>query len=190
MHGHQWIPVEGTIVDAEPARGHHECRYTIQVRKPDGALIARTIKHKDQVPYQVGTKIRAQISDGNEIRFDPNYTAEASILATMDMTDQIRAASEQFNTGPVFDGGARTNVVLSGNSQGAAAFAGLLGAADANIQAFGPDGQPIQADAAELSQLAQTMLSGDPAARQAAADRLRQIGHGTRQPLDIEDFSG
>jgi hypothetical protein len=182
MHGHQWFPVEGTIVDAEPAHGRHEYRYTIQARKPDGALISRTIKHKDQVPYQVGTKVRAQFSDTNEIRFDPNYTGEASILATMDMTDQIRAASEQFNAGPVFDGGVRTNVVLRGNSQGAAAFAGLLGAAGATVSAVGPDGQPIQVDPAELSQLAQTMLSGDPAARQAAADRLRQLGHGAQQP--------
>jgi hypothetical protein len=185
MHGHQWLATEGTITDVEPAHGRHEHHYTIQVRKPDGVLIRRTIKHKDQVAYQVGTKVRAEISDANEIRFDPNYTGEASIISTMDMTDQIRAASEAFDApgarGPQF--GTETNVVFNTSTEGAAAFAGIFGSAGATVSAVGPDGQPLPVDATELSQLALAMFSGDPAAKEAAAERLRQLGHGT-QPTD------
>jgi hypothetical protein len=187
MHGHQWLPAEGTIVDVEPAHGRHEHHYSIQIRKPDGVLIRRTIKHKDQVPYQVGSKVRAEISDTNEIRFDPNYTGEASIIATMDMTDQIREASEAFDSpgarGPQF--GTRVNIaganvfVASADAKVAlAAMFDSVGLANgATVSAIGPDGQPLQADPAELAHLAQVVLSGDPAARQAAAERLKQIGY-------------
>jgi hypothetical protein len=191
MHARQWLATEGTIVDAEPAHGRHEHHYTIEIRKSDGSLIRRQIKHKDQVPYQVGTKIRAEISDTNEIRFDPLYHGGASIISVMDMTDQIRAASEAFDApgarGPDF--GNQTNVVFNSGTDGAAAFAGLLGAAGATVSVIGPDGQPLQVDPAKITPLAQAILSGDPALRESAAEVLRMYAR-NEQPLDTDDFSG
>lgn len=92
-----WWPAEGMIVDVENAFGHHEQKYTIEVRKFDGPLIRQVVKHKSFPPYDVGTRVRVQISDANEMRFDPAAPGEAAIIATLDMSSQIAEASAAFD---------------------------------------------------------------------------------------------
>ncbi len=106
MAKNQWWPTEGMIVDVESAFGHHEQKYTIEVRKWDGPLIRRVVKYKTFPPYDVGTKVKVQISDGSEVRFDPSLPGEAAIVSTMDLSDQIAEASATFAKspgGPKFD---------------------------------------------------------------------------------------
>jgi hypothetical protein len=74
-----WIAAVGTITNVESAFGRHEHRYTIDAERA-GVRISRTIKHKDRVEYQAGTQVRIEISDDGDIRFDPNYEGDASIV--------------------------------------------------------------------------------------------------------------
>jgi hypothetical protein len=186
MHGQQWYSAEGQVVDVEPARGHHEYNFTIEARKNDGALIRRTIKHKERAPYQVGTRLKIEISDNNnEIRFDPNYPGDAAVLSTMNMTDQIRDASAAFDgsAGPSFASVDGFTVGDPSQAGGASAilldaFARLHGGPTAQV--IGPDGQSLAVDSGEIVQLTQAATSGDPEARRAAIDRLHQIRDAAR----------
>jgi hypothetical protein len=180
----QWQPAEGQIIDVEPAHGHHEHHFTIDVRKPDGGVFRRTVKHKVAAPYQVGTTVRVEIDQDNEVRFDPNYPGDAAIISTMDMSDQIRAASDDFSnvSAPSF-------AAVDGFSGGAGgfggtggeAFAAFFGGAGATAQVIGPDGQPVAVDMSEIMRLTMAVRSSDPQARQEAIDRLRQIGYSAQQ---------
>ncbi|HET9897049.1 MAG TPA: hypothetical protein VFQ44_19110 [Streptosporangiaceae bacterium] len=196
----QWWPAEGMIVDVESAFGHHEYKYTIQVRKWDGPLIQRAVKHKAFPPYDVGTKVRVQIGDDNQVRFDPSLPGEAAIVSTMTMSDQIAEASASFDQhrySPQFDSGSKPGFgslnVLRAEGQisfvtsgaagdtpvagglAAALSAALKGHADADIKMIGPSGIEVVIDRAEISGLAQAVGSGDQDARKAAIARLREL---------------
>jgi hypothetical protein len=184
----QWQSTDGQIIDVEPAHGHHEHHFTIDVRKPDGGVFRRTVKHRVAAPYQVGTTVRVEIDQDNEVRFDPNYPGDAAIISTMDMSDQIRAASDDFSnvSGPSFaavDGfsGGAGGAGGFGGTGGGEAFAAFFGGAGMTAQVIGPDGQPVPVDMSEIMTLTQAVRSGDPQARQQAIDRLRQIGYGAQQ---------
>jgi hypothetical protein len=159
MSRHQWQPAEGQIVNVEEAHGRHELNYTIEARKADGALIRRTVKHKEKFPYEVGTTVRIEISQDNEIRFDPVYTGESAIISTMSMTDQIQAASSQFTSFDSFDG--------SGSGSG-------LGSGSI-IRMVGPDGRELDVDTDEVATLFEAIISEDPVAKEAASARLAEI---------------
>ncbi|HWF82553.1 MAG TPA: hypothetical protein VN695_18415 [Streptosporangiaceae bacterium] len=197
-----WWPAEGTIVDVENAFGHHDQKYTIEVRKFDGPLIRRVVKHKAVPPYDVGTRVKVQISDSNEIRFDPSAPGEAAIIATMDMADQIAEASASFDdhsTTPRFAdydkpafGSFRQ---LAGDQNfitfSVASGAGVVGTpthslpgvltllrqepAATSVVMTGPDGREVQIDRGEISELAHAMTSDEPGVRAAAIEKWHTL---------------
>jgi hypothetical protein len=174
MAKQQWMPAEGMIVDVASTHGHHESRYTIEARAWDGDLIRHEVKHKQFPPYTVGSRIKLQVSDDRELRFDPNYPGDAAIITTMDMTDQIREASAYFGSAgarPAFDQPAKLPPFgVVGTFRDSPAH---LGASGTTAHVLGADGRP--ADHPELRQLIHEATSDDPAVRQAARDRLHEI---------------
>jgi hypothetical protein len=174
MARQQWMPTEGMIVDVASAHGHHESRYTLEARAMDGDLIRHEVKHKQFPPYTVGSRIKLEVSDDRELRFDPNYPGDAAIITTMDMTDQIREASAYFGSAgarSAFDQPAKLPPFGAvGTFRDSPA---QLGASGTTAHVLRPDGQP--ADRPELRQLIHDATSDDPAVRQAARDRLHEI---------------
>jgi hypothetical protein len=191
VRGHQWQPAEGTIVDVRSR--HHEHHYTIDFRTDSGVLHRRTVKHKSPAAYAIGTRVRVEIDQDNEIRFDPNAPGGDPVIATMTMSDQIREASAAFDrpgvSGPSFGefggagfggagfGGAGFGGAgFGGAGFGGAGFGGAgFGGAGFAASVIGPDGQQLPFDPAEISQLTQAVMSGAQAARHAAIQRLHQI---------------
>ena len=175
MARQQWMPADGMIVDVASTHGHHESKYTLEARAWDDDLIRREVKHKQFPPYTVGSRIKLQVSDDRQIRFDPNYPGDAAIITTMDMTDQIAEASAFFDSA-----GARRSAF---DQPGRLPPFGAVGTfrdspaqlgASGTTHILGPDGQP--ADRPGLRQLLHdATTSDDPAVRQAALDRLHQI---------------
>jgi hypothetical protein len=127
LRGHQWEPAEGTIVDVQSR--HHEHHYTIDVRTDRGVLVRRTVKHRSPAAYAIGTKVRVEIDQDNEIRFDQNSPGGDPVIATMTMSDQIREASAAFDSpgvgGPNFGGfGSPGGAGFGGAGFGGAGFGG------------------------------------------------------------------
>jgi hypothetical protein len=190
MRDHQWQPAEGTIVDAQSR--HHEHHYTIEVTNSDGLQIQRTIKHRSPSAYPVGARVRVEVSRTNEVRFDPNAPGGDPLIGTMSMSDQIQQASAAFDGpgvggpdfGPSF-GTFGSGGTVFGPGAGASGgiggifgdLAGTFGAMSGGMtaQVIGPGGRQLPFDPAEVSQLTQAIMSGDPAARQAAIQRLHEI---------------
>jgi hypothetical protein len=188
MLGHKWEPAQGIIVRAEtvPQHKHHhgadalraERKYVVEVRKPNGDLITGTVVHSGY-PLAAGTTVQVEVhSKNNEIRLDPN--AAAGPAGGMSMSDQIRDAAAAFDgrSGAAGSGIASMPGSAGGVAPGLAGLLGALGAAQGSVHVLGPGGQPITMSAAqgnEITQLAQAMMSGDPAARQAAVERIHQI---------------
>ncbi len=177
MARQQWVPAEGTIVDVANALGHHEFKYTIEVRNWNRALIRREVKHKWSPPYTVGSRVKVEVSDDSQIRFDARHPGEAAIISTMNMTDQIQEAAAAFDRP-----GARNSPF--GGPGGLMPFGAVgtfsgqgthLGASGTTMRAFGPDGEPLEVDPTELKQLIRDIASGDPAAKLAARDRIQQL---------------
>lgn len=199
----QWWPTEGMIVNVENSFGHHEQKYTIEVRKWGGPLIQRTIKHKTWPPYDVGTRVRVQLSKDDEIRFDPDAPNEMAIISTMDMTAQIAEASAAFAHDrarptlgeplgkPDFGalqkvrGGEDVSFVVTSDSGApvelgavrgiAAAFKAIAVNPGASVHMVGPDGLQVAVDPAEIKELARAMRSTDQAERKAAIDRWHEL---------------
>jgi hypothetical protein len=167
MDGRQWMPADGTIIKAEPARGRHGFRYTIAVRTADGSLIRRTIRHKDAFPYQAGTMVRVEIAGGDEIRIDPLYPGAAAVLGPADQPGQpgqaSDAAGEFGSPGPAAppDPAAETSGTTVAGADAEAVLAQFFGALVAppgskpkvtgtvtrTSSVPGPDGRTVQAAA-------------------------------------------
>jgi hypothetical protein len=186
MHGHQWVPAEGTIIDVESRR--HEHIYTIDGLNSRNVNVRGTVKHKSATFYPVGSKVRIEIDEHNQMRFDQNAPGGDPLISTMTMSDQIAEAANAFDRpgsyGPDFGGpaGQPGTVILTGGStvglggglpEGLAGFVSTFGGASAQV--IGPDGSQLPINAQEIAQLTQAVLSGDPAARQAAIQRLHAI---------------
>jgi hypothetical protein len=187
MRGHEhrgndyWEPAQGMIARVETRQSRRksdatpEHHYVVDVRLASGSMIRGTVIEQSQVARAVGHTVPVEVHPkNNEIRLDLNSNSSAmTTLAgeTVNMPDQIR--------------GMATGIEVTGS--GAAGLGGLssllggLGAAGITPGVHMIDassGQEIQLGAAqgqELQQLAQAMMSGDPAARQAAVERIRQI---------------
>lgn len=198
MSKSQWSPAEGVIVDVQNAFGHHERKYTIEVRKPDGPPSSRIVKHKAFPPYDVGTRVKVEISDLNEIRFDPNAPGEAAIIAKMNMSDQIAEASAAFGdhaTGPRFTGDDKSfrrlqsdssaiTFTVTGGGRGKAEYSAnsLPGAVtllrqhpDATLVVITGSAGEVLIDRSELSELAHAMTSHEPGARRAAVEEWHKL---------------
>lgn len=186
MLGHKWEPAQGTVVEARsgPTTGHGigatlhpEQHYVVEVRKPTGGLIRGTVTEKSDFMHAVGATIGVEVhSRTNEIRIDPHARA-GSVRAMIDMAQQVRGSQGTAGAG------------------GMAGLAGALGAAasgGASPHVLGPEGQelPIHTASGEISSLAQAMRSGDPAARQAAIDRLRELRDHARDRASRQQAGG
>lgn len=200
MSKSQWSPAEGVIVDVQNAFGHHEQKYTIEARKLNGPLVSRIVKHKAFPPYDVGTKVKVQISDHDEIRFDPDAPGEAAIIGVMNMSDQIAEASAAFRdhpTGSRFTGdensfrrlsndpSAITFTVISGSGHRKAEHSAnslpgvitlLRQHPDATLVVMtGSAGREVVINRTELSELAHAMTSTKPGARRAAVEEWHKL---------------
>jgi hypothetical protein len=186
MRGH-WEPAEGTIVDVDASR--REPTYTIEAWSSRSLHVRATVKHKSPTIYPVGSKVRIELNEHNQMRFDVNAPGGDPLISTMTMSDQIAEAAAAFDRpgahAPDFGnatGRPGTVIVSSGAAtirfagdmpQALAGFVNAIGATNARV--IGRDGSEVPVDGDEISQLTQAVLAGDPAARQAAVLRLRQI---------------
>jgi Short C-terminal domain len=162
MLGNKWEQAQGTIVEAQTApvsgRGvaaamQVEHRYVVEVRRPTGEVIRGTVIDKSPGGYGVGTVIGVEVhSKSGEMRLDPSQQI-VSVSAMMNAAGQMPGFGGP--VGPYSHGGPRGNV----------------------MHVIGPGGMelPIQIDAAEVGRLAQAIRSGDPVARQAAMNQLREL---------------
>jgi hypothetical protein len=162
MLGHKWEQAQGTIVEVlnGPAgsRGiaaamQVEHRYVVEVRRPTGEVVRGTVIDRSPGGYGVGTIIGVEVhSKSGEIRLDPSQQI-VSVSAMMNAAGQMPGFGGP--VGPYSHGPASDNV----------------------MHVIGPGGQdlPIQFDPGQIAGLAQAIRSGDPVARQAAMDQLRQL---------------
>ncbi len=173
MLGHKWEPAQGTVIEAHAH--HHERRYVIEVRTPTGELIRGNVTEKGGFPHPVGAVVAVEMhSKSGEMRIDPNARTD-SIRGMMQVAEQMRASA-----------GAAGPAGAVGGAASIAALASALGAASqggAAVHIMGPDGQelPVHVNPGDIANLAEAIRSGDPAARQAAADRLHQLRDQARQ---------
>ncbi len=184
MRGHQWNSAEGTIVDFESRR--HEHTYTIDAWNGRGIHVRGTVRHKSPAAYPVGSTVRIEIDEHNQMRFDPSAPGGDPLISTMSMTDQIAEAAAAFDQpsasrGPDFGTarggrGGRGSVIMTSGEATIHFDRGASDPGNTNAHVIGPDGQHVPIDPAEVAQLTQAMLSGDVAAKQAAIERLHQIG--------------
>jgi hypothetical protein len=172
MLGHKWEPAQGTVIEAQAH--HHERRYVIEVRTPTGELIRGNVTVKSGFPHPVGAVIGVEMnSKSGEMRIDPNARTE-SIRGMMQAAEQMRASA-----------GAAGTAGALGGAASIAALASALGGASGGgaVHVMGPDGQelPVHMNPGDITNLAQAIRSGDPAARQAAVDRLHELRDQARQ---------
>src|ERR1022692_1440403 len=187
MRGHEyWEPAQGAIVRVETKQPHRrsdamhpEHHYVIDVRLSSGSIIRGTAKEKSATARSVGLRVQVEVHPkNNEIRLDPNSSPDVTggmvnADGLVNMADQIRAA-----TAGIAAGG--SGIAAMDGLSGAIGAIGALGAlaGQPGVHIIDASGQEVQlgtAQGQELQQLAQAMMSGDPAARQAAVERIRQI---------------
>ncbi len=173
MLGHKWEPAQGTIVQARsgPASGHghgaashREHHYVIEVRKPTGEVIRGNVTEKNILAHAVGTTIGVEVhSKTGEVRIDPSARTD-SVRTMVDMAQQMRGGQDPAGAGGMPGAGRAGGL-------GASASGGDV------LRVLGPDGQelPIHMESGEIGKLAEALRSGDPAARQAAMERLREL---------------
>ncbi len=168
MLGNKWEAAQGTVVDAQsgPVSGRGiaaamqvEHRYVVEVRRPTGEVIRGTVIDTSPGGYAVGTLIGVEVhSKSGEMRIDPSQ--------------QVVSVSAMINAAGQMPGFGSPVGPYSGGAQGSHV-----------VRVLGPGGQelPIAFDPGEMSALAQAIRSGDPAARQAAMNRLRELRDVARQ---------
>ena len=173
MLGHKWEPAQGTIVEARAH--HHERSYVIEVRKPTGEVVRGNVTEKGGFPHPVGAVVAIEVhSKSGEMRIDPSARTD-SIRGMMQVAEQMRASAGAAGAGGAVGGAATISALAS--ALGAASQGG------AAVHVLGPDGQelPVHVNPGDISSLAQAIKSGDPAARQAALDRLHELRDQGRQ---------
>jgi hypothetical protein len=171
MLGHHWSPAEGKVVQVlgDPTTGRYSASarsrryYVVEVRTQAGEVIRGNVAHQGGVQHEVGAILGVEVNaETNEIRL--SSAARSGTAIGMDVSEQIRANATAFDN--------------------QAGVIGSAGSAKPNVMTFssvrviGPGGQDIALDsplAAEIGQLGELLLAGDPVARQAAIDRLHQI---------------
>ena len=184
MLGHKWESAQGTIIQAQtgPPSGqgtatamHPVHEYLIEVRKPSGELIRGTVTEKSMFQYPVGSTIGVEVhSKTNEIRFDPSARVD-SIRGMVHMAQQMRGAAAAGTVMGVTGLGGPGQVHIAGES----------------MHVIGPGGQQVPVTGTqgeEIRSLVQAMMAGDPAAKQAAAARIRELKDQLRQQaMDRQD---
>jgi Short C-terminal domain len=176
MLGHKWEPAQGTVlsVRAHPGSGHDGARhpeqhYQIEAQLSAGGVVRALVIDKNEFAHPVGAKVAVEVNaKTSEIRFDPGSRAADPSPGFVNIAQGI-----QNLTGPP------AAVNISGTA-GIAEFFGALAAGQpggASVHVVSSGGQDVQVamDGGEISNLAQAMISGDPAAKQAAMQRIQQI---------------
>ncbi len=204
MVGHKWESAQGVVVQAQtgPPSGHGMAaamhpvhQYVIEVRKPNGETIRGEVTERSFVAHQVGATVPVEVnSKTNEIRIDPSARVD-SVRGLVNMAHQMRDAAAAGTLGGVagmagmagmagFGGGMNQGPIggmnqdpMGGMNQGPMGGMNQGQMGGASMQVIGPDGRqvPVAIQGDEVRNLAQAMMSGDPAAKQAAMERIRQI---------------
>lgn len=175
MFGHKWEQAQATVIgvqDAPPtghaSSSHLEHQYLVEVRLPSGDVLRGSVTQRSLIPHPAGSPIPVQVNaKSGEIRIDPAAKAE-SMRDLIGEARQLRAQMGQAaGTGaaPIPGGAAGLAALAAGTATGSVH---IIGAA-------GPDLTAAGVSASEVTGLAQAMMSGDAAARQAAVERLKQI---------------
>jgi hypothetical protein len=201
MLGHKWESAEATILNlrTHPGSGHTgghggaadpEQHYGVEVHLTDGSVIRGLVIDKSQFVHPIGAKVTVEVNTKtHELRLDSRSHADASngVVNMAQQIEDMRSASSGTSTSFTVSGAA--GMPRAGGLPGLAGVAGAEGIAGlfdaviasqsggASVHVVGPDGQdiPVAMQDGEVANLAQSILSGDPAAKQAAMERIRQI---------------
>jgi hypothetical protein len=180
MHSHHWESAEGTIANAhsQPMEmpGKHGVRnvtvYDMDVRTPDGNVMEANVASEEHRLLRPGMVVRLEINSRTaEIRLHPKHE---NLVIRRDGPIPSRA-SERFAPPPGPGGPGAPGIDLGqlfGGNFPAAARVFVTTSAGADFPA---DGQAHPADAGAASELLRTVMSGDPAAKAAAKEQLRQL---------------
>jgi hypothetical protein len=201
MLGHKWESAEATILNlrTHPGSGHSgghgsaadpEQHYGVEVHLADGSVIRGLVIDKSQFVHPIGAKVTVEVNTKtHELRLDSRSHADAS-NGVVNMAQQIQdIGSAGSGTSASFTVSVAEGMPRAGGLPGLAGVAGAEGIAHlfdaviasqsggASVHVVGPDGQdiPVAMRDGEVGDLAQAILSGDPAAKQAAMQRIRQI---------------
>jgi hypothetical protein len=165
MIGHRWQAAEGTVVATRteqmqlPDRpGMHWVNvHDVDVRTPDGEQGRARVPDPDGDTLHAGTVVRLEINDKTgEIRLNPHR--DKRIISLGHGPGGI-AGPDEFNPP-----GARRMPTVTATGPGAANFAQLFA-----------NGPPVMIGGTDASDILRTVMSGDPAERAAAKDRLREL---------------
>lgn len=169
MLGHKWEPATGTIVNAEtlsPGSGRGSAdrpvhRYFVELQRPgNGEYVRGIVDERHEFRRPLDSTIRVQVrSHSDEMRLDPDDPGPSVGMINIEqqMRDTAAAASR-------FGSGAHVQV------------------ASASVHLAGQNAADLQGE--DISELVHAMMSGDPAARQAAAERIREIKARAQQRAD------
>jgi hypothetical protein len=171
MLGHHWSPAEGKIVEVlgDPTTGRYGASsrsrhyYVVEVRTETGEVIRGNVAHQGSFRHEAGTILGVEVNaKTNEIRL--SSAAKSGAVSGVDVSEQIRANAAAFDN--------------QAGGFGSAGFASPNVRTFSSVRVVGPGGEDIALDGsmmAEMRQLTQSLMTGDPAARQAAIDRMHQI---------------
>jgi len=141
--------------------------YLVEVRKPNGEMLRTTVSETSRFMHALGSPMAI------EINFK---TGEAKI----DVHGMSKLAQEMLRYQPSAAAGMPDGGVggLTGGIAGLVSAIGAASTVSQSVHVIGPNGQEIPASALggeDISGLVHAMMSGDPAAKQAAVERIRQI---------------
>jgi hypothetical protein len=179
MLGHKWEKVTARVVGLQgggalpapgsgPSMGMQEPRdYVVEIRKPSGELLRTTVSETGRFMHSLGSPMAIEINfKTGEAKIDPHGMAK---LAQEMLRYQPSAAAG------IPDGGAAG---LTGAIAGLVNAIGTTSTVTQSVHVIGPNGQEIPAGALggeDITGLVHAMMSGDPAAKQAAMERIRQL---------------
>jgi hypothetical protein len=186
MVGHKWVKAFGTVVEvrghagplpppgSDPVLSVQAVRdYVVDIRDPKGGTLRTTVSHESRLVHPIGATLPV----------DVNFKSGEASIDQRAMADWSRQRLIDMNSAAGGTGGSWT-------SRSAAAGTGLGAGGVHIINAGGQVIQASQAQAGEIHQLAQALQSGDPAAVQAAKDRLLQLKDQLRQGLGAPGGAG
>jgi len=216
MAGHKWEPMQAVIIQLRPNvsghGAHREHHYLVRVEGAPGQQHMHWVTEKSEFPRQVGETVAIEVNaKAKEVRLD--HARNQAPSGVVDMAQQIREGAAAFGSGPAgfaggpggfadgpgeFPGGVPGAAGVAGGLAAlmAAVAAGQAGSAHPAMLVGGQHVQVTDEQRHELAGLAQSMMSGDPATRQAAVARMHELrdqirsqagqpgqpGQGTGQP--------
>ena len=192
MVGHKWEPFQAVIIQLRPNvsghGAHREHHYLVRMEGAPGQQHMHWVTEKSEFPRQVGETVAIEVNaKANEVRLDHARNQPPSPTAgggPGGMAQQFRDGAAAFGQGPGgpgaaggFPGGVPGAAGVSGGlaALAAAIAAGQAGSPHFAMMAGGQHVQITDEQRQEMVGLAQTMMSGDPAAKQAAMARMHEL---------------